>query len=769
VWIRAATVALALSAVLVIGRHFDFDGVALASRWREFLAPLLYVATVLALLALVQHTRAALQRSQARYHDLIDYSPDGIAVLNAAGYIERVNPQLVNLSGYCAEELLGRSVEILVPSRFSHHAQMVKAYLQEPTTRYMGIGRGLTLRHRDGDEIPVEISLAPLFWRGERTVAAAIRDVSAKQRAERAVQDSERRLRGITDAIPGAVYQFERSGDGRQRFKFMSHGITALLEQGDDAPPVTLESFSACVVPEDLPALMASIELASRTAAAWTHEFRIRTRRGNLKWVRASSLPSPSAADGSIEWNGILVDFTEVRSLAEQLSHQAEHDGLTGLLNRRAFEQRLAETLEALHGEQGEMVLAYLDLDQFKVVNDTCGHGAGDELLRQLAAMLKDSLRERDVLARLGGDEFAIIMNTGGIERAHAVMQRVREAIADFRFQWQDKLFNVGVSIGLVAAHARLDLGEVLRRADAACYAAKDAGRNCIHVFRDEDVALASQHGQMRWVPLINDAIIEDRFELHAQRIIGLKDTTAHERHYEILLRMRLPSGELAPPGAFLPAAERYNLAPRLDRWVVGRLCDWLEQSGTGAAAGVTFNINLSGLSIGDADTTGFIIEQLRTRNIVPGCICFEITETAAISKLSLARAFIAELKSLGCRFALDDFGSGISSFGQLKNLDIDLVKIDGMFVRDIAHDKVDLAMVTAINEMAHALGMLTVAEFVEDDAVLAILKRIGVDYAQGYGIGRPLPLTASVMNEALEAREAMILALDFKARAVAG
>ncbi|MBK6661154.1 MAG: EAL domain-containing protein [Proteobacteria bacterium] len=705
---------------------------------------LLLMSTIIVLLGVafalsVDSRSRALQRMRARYLALAENSPDGIVVLDGDARIESVNAALLALSGYDAAELIGQPVDCLVPTAHAGHGQHVANYMKSPRMRYMGSGRELALRHRDGHNVAVEISLAPVITLDEFHVVAAVRDISARKAAERALQASERRLRGVTNALPGAVYQFERRADGQQGLTFLSDGIRALLDIDGAPTPTTLDALLTRVVADDLPALMHSIEQAARDRGPWMHEFRVRTERGAVRWVRGNSLPSPPDEFGTCEWNGILIDVSETRQLSEQLAFQALNDGLTGLPNRRGFEARLLEQLEASRAS-GALTVAFLDLDQFKVINDTCGHSAGDELLRQVATALKDRLRSQDVLARLGGDEFAIIM-ASGLDLAEAVLQRVREALADMRFVWEGKAFNLSFSAGLVAAHGATPPAELLRCDDAACYAAKDAGRNCVRVFHDQDTQVAIQHGQMRWVPLITDALQNHRFQLYAQPIMAIGAGRQPAVHYEVLLRMLLPDGELAPPGAFLPAAERYNLAPRLDRWVVTRLFEFIEGLLAKGIACPTFNVNLSGLSMCDNDTTHFIAEQLRRRSVPPTAICFEITETAAIAQLSQAREFIAQLKHLGCRFALDDFGSGISSFGQLKNLDIDYVKIDGMFVRDIARDPVDLVMVTAINDMAHALGIETVAEFIEDEAVLSLVRGIGVDFAQGYAIGRPQPL----------------------------
>lgn len=734
--------ALAGTALILYEAFTPGEGVPLSSALPPRVPAIISIWLVVGFNRHLRRSSDTLRHARRRYHDLMENSPDGILVLNHRGIIEHANPRLEEITGYPAHELTGSTVERLVPARYSNHHNFIHAYLRNPTRRYMGSGSELPLRCRDGREIQVEIALAHSGRGSDVQVFATIRDVSERKRFERALIESERRLRDIANTIPGAVYQFVASADGRRCFNFISDGIATLIGSRPTAASTTLEELLALVVADDLDPLLASIEASIAAEQVWNHEFRVRSPAGETKWVRGSAVPTGSGSTGNAEWNGILLDVTEGRQLADRLSYQAAHDGLTGLYNRQSFEHELNAMLSGPAGHVAESVLAYLDLDQFKVVNDTCGHSAGDELLRQLATLLKDSLRDSDLVARLGGDEFAVLMRGSAMDKAHAVMDRIREALCGWPFVWDGKTFNVGVSIGLVEiGPENIDLVEVMRRADAACYAAKDRGRNCIHVFQAADHDLASQHGQVSWVPLINEALNGNHFELFAQPILGLSDADPHEHHCELLLRMRLSSGELVAPGRFLPAAERYNLASRIDRWVVKTALEWLAQLPESELAHRTFNINLSGLSIGDAETTAFIHDQLRMHAGLASAICFEITETAAISKLATAWSFIAGLKSLGCQFALDDFGSGISSFGQLKNLDVDFVKIDGIFVRDIARDPIDRAMVTAINQMAHAMGIRTVAEFVEDGQILQLLKQIGVDFAQGYAIGPPVPI----------------------------
>jgi len=383
--------------------------------------------------------------------------------------------------------------------------------------------------------------------------------------------------------------------------------------------------------------------------------------------------------------------------------------------------------------------LCYLDLDQFKVINDTCGHVAGDELLRQLSSLLKKEIRKRDTLARLGGDEFGVLMEHCSLEQARRVALKLRKAVERYRFAWQERSFAVGVSIGLVPiTETSMNTIEILKQADAACYAAKDAGRNRIHIYQADDVDLARRSGEMQWVAQINLALEKNHFCLYAQPIIPLTQNDYSWDHYELLVRMRNEDDSLIPPGAFLPAAERYNLSTRLDTWVVENYLNWLIAHPQHLAQLSQCAINLSGLSLGDEQFLDWLVHRFEQTAVPPDKICFEITETAAIANLSSATMFIKTLKALGCRFALDDFGSGLSSFAYLKTLSVDYLKIDGVFVKGIKNDPIDLAMVKSINDIGKVMGKQTIAEFVENEFILDRLKEIGVDYAQGFYISKP-------------------------------
>jgi diguanylate cyclase (GGDEF)-like protein/PAS domain S-box-containing protein len=434
-----------------------------------------------------------------------------------------------------------------------------------------------------------------------------------------------------------------------------------------------------------------------------------------------------------------FADVSQNRELTRKLSYQASHDTLTGLYNRREFEIRLDAALRAAADNNSLFTLCYLDLDQFKLVNDTCGHVAGDELLRQLAVALKNELRDSDTLARLGGDEFGVLLHGCTMEDAARLASKLRKAVREHHFTWQGKTFEVGVSIGVVPLAA--DCGgvtEALSAADVACYAAKDSGRDRVHVYEAHDDELLRKRSDMQWVNRIRQALKENRFRLYQQPIVPVNNPYRQSAaHHEVLIRMLDEDGNLLPPDQFMNAAEQFGLMADIDTWVLRHALEWLADN-DGDEGTRRLAINLSGQSLSLRPFLDSVMELFSESQTCPDQICFEITETAAIANLDNATRFIKALKAMGCEFALDDFGSGMSSFAYLKNLPVNYLKIDGSYVRDLVRDPVDRAMVEAVNQIGHAMGMQTIAEFVEDRKTLQVLAAIGIDYAQGYGIAKP-------------------------------
>ncbi len=449
--------------------------------------------------------------------------------------------------------------------------------------------------------------------------------------------------------------------------------------------------------------------------------------------------------DNSGNTIGAVLDFEDVRQtreLTRRLAYQASHDALTGLYNRSEFELRLHNALKKAHAQNQPVTLCYMDLDQFKVVNDTCGHIAGDQLLRQLAHKLQDALRDSDTIARLGGDEFGVLLQDCSVEDARRLASKLRKTVRDHHFTWDGKTFEVGVSIGVVPVSTDThDVTEALSAADVACYAAKEHGRDRVHVYQADDAELQRRRSDMLWVNRIHQALKEDRFRLYQQAIIPIGANGSEAPHHEILLRMLDEDGKLLRPGVFLGAAEQFGLMPDIDRWVIRNTLQWLGENTGPALAGHQFAINLSGQSLSSRSFLDFVIDLVDESSVDPENINFEITETAAIANLEDATRFIRILKGVGCKFSLDDFGSGMSSFQYLKNLPVDYLKIDGSYVRDLVREPVDRAMVEAVNQIGHAMDMKTIAECVEDQATLDALAVIGVDFAQGYGIAKSAPI----------------------------
>lgn len=509
------------------------------------------------------------------------------------------------------------------------------------------------------------------------------------------------------------------------------HALTEVFHLIDEVTRQPLpDPFDLCQAQQDRAAILSS---------------GILLRRDNQELIVESSISSlKSARDQMLGAVIVFHDETEARKLAQEITYQASHDALTGLVNRREFEQRLERLLSTAQENRISHCLLYLDLDQFKIVNDTCGHGAGDQLLKQLSNLLRQHVRKSDTLARLGGDEFGVLLESCDEPRGLEIAEAMRAAIQEMRFLWEGKTFGVGVSIGLVPIEGHVSSkAEVLSNADSACYTAKEMGRNRIHVYHHNDQQLERRRGEMSWISRLNQALVDNSFVLYGQQIMPIHNASGLHPRVEVLLRLKGEGDEIFPPGAFLPAAERYGLSSTLDRWVVKESLQWLRERKTAGLALHRLNINLSGAAYGDLHFMDFLIEHLQAlQDIDLSGVCFEVTETDAISNLQTATDFMMEIRKLGCQFALDDFGSGMSSFGYLRSLPIDFIKIDGVFVRDIAQDAVHRAMVKSIRDVGAVMGKQIIAEFVEDEATLEILRSMQIDYAQGYGIGRPKALS---------------------------
>jgi len=556
-----------------------------------------------------------------------------------------------------------------------------------------------------------------------------------------ALRASEARYRELYENVVAGVFQTTPEG------KFMSANPALVKLLGYDSEDELLAldiSSDLYMYPEDRGNWVANIRAAGEIRNA---ELVLKRKDGRKIVVLENSRAVRNAQGTVLYYEGTLTDITEAHELSRQLSFEASHDALTGLINRREFELRLQRALESALVGQGPHALCYLDLDNFKVINDTCGHIAGDELLRQLAHALQNKIRTHDALARLGGDEFGVLLHDCGLDDAATVAGELLQAIDQYQFVWGTSSFFVGASIGVVQIdghHRRVT--QLLSAADAACYAAKDQGRNRVHVYSEDDTIVARRHGEMQWVSRVKRALVENRFFLEGQPIVPM-DAANGRKHYELLVRLRDENGRRVPPGAFMPAVDRYNLASRLDRWVIAAAFDWLKSSRGGLTDVDRIFVNLSGDSLGDRELVDFIRLELKRTGVPPERIGFEITETAAINNLTRANLIIGELRKADMVFGLDDFGSGVSSFAYLKALSVDYLKIDGMFVSNVAANPIDYEMVSSINRIGHVMGKRTVAECVEQTAVLDKLREIGVDYAQGFAIGLPVPIDEILMR----------------------
>ncbi len=434
----------------------------------------------------------------------------------------------------------------------------------------------------------------------------------------------------------------------------------------------------------------------------------------------------------------------EVKNRTKELQHLAIHDSITGLYNRYEFERRLQFALKYSSTVSNQSIMCYVDLDQFKVVNDTSGHMAGDELLKQVSLILQKHVGAKDIVARLGGDEFGVLFVGDTLETARKKAEAILRSIKEYRFSWEGKVFVIGASMGMVPiVRDCCSLIDIISAADAACYQAKEEGRNRIYIATRDNQKLQERRGQMQWLSKLTEALEKDKFLLFVQPIIALGQESEPLSHYEVLIRLEDDDGKIIPPMAFIPAAERYGMMQRIDRWVIENVFKESVKLQKDTGRAYRFSINLSGISLNDKGLERSIQELFIRYKITPDTICFEVTETAAVANLNVALQFIKKMRKLGCKFSLDDFGSGLSSFSYLQNIPVDYLKIDGSFVNNIDTDKVNRAMVKSINEVGHTMGMKTICEFVESPEVEAILKEMGVDYAQGHYYAEPEPMAS--------------------------
>jgi diguanylate cyclase (GGDEF)-like protein/PAS domain S-box-containing protein len=692
-----------------------------------------------------QKTRNTLQE----LNRILNHMQDTYYRADPVGRLSSVSRSMERLLGYRPEECVGMRIADLYAV-----AGYGKTFLDDLHVRG-GVLRNyeIPMQHSNGERVWVSLNAQLIHDERGRVVGleGTIRDINELKQAQQALHHEKERALvtlqsigdgvittdefGVVDYLNPTAERLLRVGSGQALGKHYRE----VLRLVDEA---TGESLG------DLVRMCLTLDAGT----VHVDEGMLLQDDGSRYHLKVTAAPMRDHFGHVVGAVLALHDITEVMGMARQLSYQASHDMLTGLYNRRVFEKRTEEKLREAQAGGGSSVLFYMDLDQFKVVNDTCGHQAGDELLGQIAQLMQQRVRDTDVLARLGGDEFGVLLEHCPLDKACLIAEGIRAAVRDYRFAWDDKSFDIGVSIGVVPIVADSgNLADVLAAADAACYVAKDHGRNRIHVYQPDDLAVALRHGEMEWVHRLSSAFDNERFVLYAQPVAHVAGDRVVS-HYEVLLRMIDETGRVVPPGAFIPAAERYNLMPTIDRWVLRETFAQLRAAqGELAFPPVECAVNLSGQSLCDEHFLEYVIDLFERTGIPCESICFEVTETAAIANLTRATRFMSVLRGMGCSFALDDFGSGLSSFGYLKTLPVDYLKIDGGFVRDMVLDKVDRAMVESINQVGHVLGLKTIAEFAESEAVLMALEKAGIDYAQGSGIAPPSPFSDIL---ALETRQ---------------
>jgi diguanylate cyclase (GGDEF)-like protein/PAS domain S-box-containing protein len=677
----------------------------------------------------------ALRDSEAKFRGLFESVMEGVYRTTRDGRFLVVNPAFVQILGYdSAEEIYQLRAASLYwyPADRDSYVRRLDGEGEVRDVEYV-------LRRKNGSMLVV-VDNGRVVRDKEGRISGfegTIADITERKKAETAVFQAKERAQVTLQSIGDAVITTDSEGridymnpvaeslTGWESREAQSQRIGDILTVVDEATQLPTENPVMRCLREGQP-----LSLSEHTVLI--------NRRGNEIAIQDSAAPIRDRAGNMLGAVMVFHDISKERRLHRALHYQASHDALTGLINRREFDNRLTAAVDSVRSDAGcRHALLYLDLDQFKLVNDTCGHPAGDQLLKQITGVLQSRLRVGDTLARLGGDEFGILLQDCSLDHALRVAEGLRQAIRDYRFVWQDGVSAVGVSIGIVEITSETStVAGVMSAADVACYSAKDQGRNRVQLYKPDN--MPERHREMHWVSKLTRACDESRFELFFQPIVPIGANRYEREQFELMLRLRDESGSLIAPAEFIPAAERYNVMPSIDRWVVRQALDQLvHRSGTGIKP-YTIAVNLSGTSLNDERFLEYLIAELSARELPPGAMCFEITETAAIANLANVVYFMRELKTRGCHFALDDFGSGLSSFMYLKTLPVDYLKIDGQFIENVTRDPVDRSMVEAISQIGKAMGIHTIAERVESIEVLQELGRLGIGFAQGFYIAEP-------------------------------
>ena len=681
----------------------------------------------------------ALRRSESKFRGLFENVMEGVYQTSRDGQILVANPSFVRLLGYdTADELYAVPAGALYwyPSDRETFVRRMESHGELRNEEFV-------LKRKDGSMLVVVENCRVVRDKRGRISGyeGTLTDITERKKAETAVFQAKERAQVTLQSIGDAVITTDSEG----RIDYMNP-VAESLTGWESREAQGLKIGDVLTVINDLTRQPTESPLVrclreGQVLGLSEHTVLV-SKRGQEIAIQDSAAPIRDRDGNLIGAVMVFHDVSKERRLHRALYYQASHDALTGLINRREFENRLTAALEEAKQEtEARHALLYLDLDQFKLVNDTCGHPAGDQLLKQITGMLQSRIRTGDTLARLGGDEFGILLQDCVLDQALRVADTLRQAIRDYRFTWQDGVLAVGVSIGIVQICSdTASVASLMSAADVACYTAKDAGRNRVEVYQADNVP--ERHREMHWVSKLTRACDDSSFELFYQPIVPIGSNTDEREHFELVLRLRDESGTWVTPAEFIPAAERYNVMSSIDRWVVRQALDKVVYRGGSGMKPFTVAVNLSGTSLNDERFLEYLIGELGALSLPEGSVCFEITETAAISNLGNVVHFMRELKTRGCRFALDDFGSGLSSFMYLKTLPVDYLKIDGQFVENVSRDPIDRSMVEAISQVGRAMGIRTIAERVESEEVLLELGRLGIAYAQGFHIATPQPVT---------------------------
>lgn len=658
------------------------------------------------------------------------------------------NPQFANLLGVDRKDVVGRRLQDLVPP---DHAQLVAENLRKRLAGEPAQERyEIDLIGLQGQLSRLEIATAATTYEGAPALLITGVEVIPTQTVPAlnlfGGDPVRSRARTALESLAEAVLTTDVAG----RVDYANPAAARLLGmEARDLMGKLLEDVVSLVDETDRKLLADPVQqaIASGTAVTLGRRAVLLSRaNGAERSIELSAAPTRTRDNGAEEITGTVVllhDVTELRGYTRQMSYQATHDALTGLINRREFERRLAEGLEGAHRGESTHVLCFLDLDRFKAVNDTSGHLAGDSMLREVAKIMREGVRDSDSVGRLGGDEFGILLIGCPLEKARQIADDVARKIGDYRFVWKDRVYNIGASVGLLElARDSGTLDEALAAADSACYVAKRQGSGHVAVYSARDEVVARQSGEIQWLQMLQNAIRRNRFELYFQPIIASYDDTGRGPSMEVLLRLKDDAGQDVAPLDFVHAAERYRLIGLVDRWVVTTTLTALGRGAIELVGARSLALNVSGQTIADPQFLEFVVDCLDRTGANPGQVCFEIAESAVVANLDHARRFVGVLHGMGCQFALDDFGSNLGSFANLKNLPLDYLKIDGSFMRNLPRDSVNQAMVAAMIKLARTLNFKVIAEQVEDSAVLDIARSMGIDYLQGYAIGRPQPLS---------------------------